>query len=98
MRIQSRPASVITLRATTPATRTAATRPPCVRSCRKRRCFSLGERDLELVWDRVGPGARLVGGLQIGALRLLGFVPDDVMSAPSRVVEFVGSQVRATAG
>ena len=61
------------------------------------RCFSLGERDLELVWDRVGPGARLVGGLQIGALRLLGFVPDDVMSAPSRVVEFVGSQVRATA-
>ena len=61
------------------------------------RCFSLGERDLELVWDRVGPGVRLVGGLQIGALRLLGFVPDDVMSAPSRVVEFVGSQVRATA-
>ena len=61
------------------------------------RCFSLGERDLELVWDRVGPGARLVGGLQIGALRLLGFVPGDVMSAPSRVVEFVGSQVRATA-
>ena len=50
------------------------------------RCFSLGERDLELVWDRVGPGARLVGGLQIGALRLFGFVPDDVMSAPSRVV------------
>ena len=53
------------------------------------RCFSLGGADLDLVWGRLSAGARLAGGLQIGALRLVGFVPDDLGSAPAEVIEFV---------
>ncbi len=62
------------------------------------RCFSLGGADLDLVWGRLSPGARLVSGLQIGALRLVGFVPDDLGSAPSEVIEFVAAQVDASSG
>lgn len=60
------------------------------------RCFLLGPADLELVWARDGPPARLAGGLQVGALRLLGFVPDDLESAPGSVVEFVAGQLDAS--
>ena len=60
------------------------------------RCFLLGPADLELVWARDGPPARLAGGLQVGALQLLGFVPDDLESAPGSVVEFVAGQVDAS--
>ena len=61
------------------------------------RCFSLGGGDLDLVWARLSVGARLAGGLQIGALRLVGFVPDDLTAAPLAVVEFVAAQVDAAA-
>ena len=60
------------------------------------RCFSLGGADLDLVWGRLSAGARLAGGLQIGALRLVGFVPDDLGSAPAEVIEFVAVQVDAS--
>lgn len=60
------------------------------------RCFSLRPSDFSAVLDRraTAPG-RLVGGLQLGALRLLGFVPADVSSAPVEVVDFVADQVGA---
>jgi len=47
-----------------------------------RRCFWLGEHERrEVVERRYGPAARLAGGLQLGALRLLGFVPTGVALA-----------------
>ena len=55
--------------------------------------FTLLADDLELVMARYGSAARLAGGLQIGAMRLLGFVPFDLTTAPSDVVGFVAEQI-----
>lgn len=57
--------------------------------------FELSDADLDFVWQRRSPVLRLATGLQIGALRLLGFVPEDLSSAPPEVVGYVASQVRA---
>ena len=63
-----------------------------------RRCFTLMPADFTEVIDRrYGAAGKLAGGLQIGAVRLLGFVPADLSSAPSEVVRFVGKQVGASA-
>ena len=48
-----------------------------------RRCFTLIAADFGGVIDRrYGAAGKLAGGLQIGAVRLLGFVPSDLSSAP----------------
>lgn len=57
------------------------------------RCFDLSPRDLELIHRRRTDAGRLAGGLQIGALRWLGFVPPDLESAPPSVVDYVCSQL-----
>lgn len=59
-------------------------------------CFSLTEHDhQEILWRRKRPGGRLAAGLQIGALRLLGFIPVELHTAPVEVVRFVADQVEA---
>lgn len=59
-------------------------------------CFSLTEEDqADIIARRYGPGGRLAGGLQIGALRLLGFVPFEVSTAPESAIRFVAGQVDA---
>jgi TnpA family transposase len=61
-----------------------------------RRCFALTEFDRsEIVERRYGPAGRLAAGLQLGALRLIGFVPADLMTAPADVTHFVAAQVDA---
>ena len=60
------------------------------------RCFALTSSDRsEIVARRYGPAARLAGGLQLGALRLLGFVPSDLSTAPGHVVRQVAALVSA---
>jgi len=60
-------------------------------------CFTLtDENQADIIARRYGPGGRLAGGLQIGALRLLGFVPAEVTTAPEVAVRFVAGQVDAT--
>jgi len=60
------------------------------------RCFALRPSDhAEVVEGRYGPAGRLAAGLQIGALRLLGFVPSDLTTALPDVVRFVADQVGA---
>ena len=59
-------------------------------------CCSLTNEDHHgIVSRRYGPGGRLAAGLQIGALRLLGFVPADVTTAPESAIRFVADQVDA---
>ena len=61
-----------------------------------RRCFTISEHDrAEIVDRRRSPGAKLAAGLQLGALRLIGFVPSDLATAPADVVSFVANQVGA---
>ncbi len=60
-------------------------------------CFFLNEDDDQaIISRRYRGGGRIAAGLQIGAIRLLGFVPADLSSAPSEVVRFVADQVGAT--
>ena len=58
-------------------------------------CFVLTPQ-VDHIARRHGRGARVAGGLQIGAMRLVGFVPDDLTDAPSAVVGFVADQVDGT--
>lgn len=61
-------------------------------------CFWLTEDDqAEIVSRRYGAGGRLAAALQLGAIRLLGFVPPDLATASADVVNFVAEQVDATA-
>ena len=63
------------------------------------RCFWLTEWDRrEVVARRYGAAGRLSAGLQIGGLRLLGFVPSELLSAPEEVIGFVAGQVGAEVG
>jgi len=55
--------------------------------------FTLLGEDLDLLRVRREPSGQLAGGLQIGALRLLGFVPADLSTAPGFVVDFVADQL-----
>lgn len=61
-----------------------------------RRCFTITDRDRAVVVARrYGASGRLAGGLQLGGVRLLGFVPDDLSSAPDHAVVHVARQVDA---
>ena len=61
------------------------------------RCFTLTPADFAKVIDRrYGTAAQLAAGLQIGALRLLGFVPADLSAAPTEVLRYVANQVGAS--
>ena len=63
------------------------------------RCFWLTEWDRrEVVTRRYSAAGRLSAGLQIGGLRLLGFVPSELLSAPEEVIGFVAGQVGAEVG
>ncbi|MGF1599603.1 MAG: Tn3 family transposase [Acidimicrobiales bacterium] len=55
--------------------------------------FLLTDSDLALIGRRYGSGGRLAGGLQIGAVRWLGFVPGDLSTAPPELVALVADQV-----
>ncbi len=60
-------------------------------------CFTLTPHDFAEVIDRrYGSGARVAAGIQIGAMRLLGFVPDDLSAVPDAVLTFVAEQVGAS--
>ena len=62
-----------------------------------RRCFTLTPADFgEVIDRRYGAAGKLAGGLQIGAVRLLGFVPGDLSSVPKEALRFVGDQVGAS--
>lgn len=62
-----------------------------------RRCFAISDFERSEVVDRrYGPAGRLAAGLQLGALRLVGFVPSDLESAPDEVAQYVGAQVDAS--
>ena len=65
-----------------------------------RRCFTLAPHDFAEVIDRrYGDGARVAAGVQIGALRLLGFAPDDLSTVPDEVLAFgAAGWFRAYAG
>ena len=55
--------------------------------------FTLSDADLDLIGDRRGGHNRLGDALQLKALPYLGFVPDDLTSAPSRVVAYLALQL-----
>jgi TnpA family transposase len=56
-------------------------------------CFTLGTGDLDFVMARRDRSARVLAGMQIGALRLMGFIPEGLQAAPAEVVSFVADQV-----
>jgi len=55
--------------------------------------FTLSDANLDLIGDRRGDHNRLGYALQLKALPYLGFVPDDLTSAPSRVVTYLALQL-----
>ncbi len=55
--------------------------------------FTLSEEDQKQIPVRAGPHARLRFGLELCALRFMGFVPDDLTSAPPEAVTFVAQQL-----
>jgi len=56
--------------------------------------FPLSARDHESIPRSSAPHNRLGYALQLGALRFMGFVPDDLRSAPPEAVAFVAHQLR----
>ena len=59
--------------------------------------FTLSDADLELLADRRGDQNRLGLSVQLTALRYLGFAPDDLTSAPARVVSYLALQLNVPA-
>ena len=57
------------------------------------RFYTLSSSDLDFVAGRRGEANRLGAAVQLCTLRWLGFVPDDVASAPTVVVERLAGQV-----
>jgi hypothetical protein len=55
--------------------------------------FPLSERDMESIPRYSAPHNRLGYALQLCALRFMGFVPDDLSSAPPEAVAFVAQQL-----
>lgn len=55
--------------------------------------FTLSDRDLECMPRHSAPHNRLGYALQLCALRFMGFVPDDLNSAPPEAVAFVAQQL-----
>jgi uncharacterized protein DUF4158/Tn3 transposase DDE domain-containing protein len=60
------------------------------------RCFTLSATDIAEVAKQRGDANRLGFALQLGALRYLGFAPDDLTAAPSDVVSYVAHQLDVT--
>jgi uncharacterized protein DUF4158 len=58
--------------------------------------FTLSARDRESIPRSSAPYNRLGYALQLCALRFMGFVPDDLRSAPPEAVAFVAQQLRVT--
>jgi hypothetical protein len=56
--------------------------------------FTLSARDHESIPRSSAPHNRLGYALQLCALRFMGFVPDDLRSAPPDAVAFVAHQLR----
>jgi hypothetical protein len=55
--------------------------------------FALSQKEIALVNQRSGELNRLVFAIQLGALRYLGFVPDDLGKTPSVIVEYLSGQL-----
>jgi TnpA family transposase len=55
--------------------------------------FTLSERDMERMPRYSTPHNRLGYALQLCALRFMGFVPDDLSSAPPEAVAFLAQQL-----
>lgn len=56
-----------------------------------RKFFTIRSSDRDdVISRRYGSAGRLAGGLQIGAMRFLGFVPADLVTAPIEVIQYVG--------
>src|SRR6266568_2012916 len=55
--------------------------------------FTLSETDLEFIQTHRGDHNRLGHALQLVALRLLGFAPDDLSTAPRRAIAYVALQL-----
>ena len=62
------------------------------------RFFTLSDADLAEAGRRRGPPSRLGWALQLCGLRMLGFCPDDVTSAPMSAVAFLARQLGADTG
>lgn len=60
--------------------------------------FTLSEEDHVQIPVHAGPHARLGFGLELCALRFMGFVPDDLTSAPPEAVTFVARQLAVEPG
>jgi hypothetical protein len=56
-------------------------------------CFTLSEAELELVQTHRGEHNRLGFALQLVALKLLGFAPDDLSTAPARAIAYLALQL-----
>src|SRR5439155_7628953 len=55
--------------------------------------FTLSEADLELIQTHRGDHNRLGFALHLGALKFLGFAPDDLSTAPARAVAYLALQL-----
>ena len=55
--------------------------------------FNLSKSELALVKKRSGHLNRLVFAIQLGALRYLGFIPDDFVKTPSSIVDYLACQL-----
>jgi TnpA family transposase len=60
--------------------------------------FTLSEEDRQQIPVHAGPHARLGFGLELCALRFMGFVPEDLTSAPPDAVTFVARQLAVEPG
>lgn len=60
--------------------------------------FTLSRADRRQVPTTASPANRLGFALQLGALRFLGFCPDDLSIAPEAVVAFVARQLDVAPG
>jgi Domain of unknown function (DUF4158) len=62
------------------------------------RYFTLSRADRRQLPTTASPANRLGFALQLGALRFLGFCPDDLSTAPEAVVAFVARQLDVAPG
>jgi len=62
------------------------------------RFFTLSGADLDEVRRRHGDSNRLGWPLQLGGLRMLGFCPEDMTTAPAVAVRFLARQLGAALG
>lgn len=72
--------------------------PPCPTSEDIITFFTLSQPEIILAQKRSGDLNRLVFAIQLGALRYLGFVPDEVSKTPLVIVEYLSSQLHLNSG